>query len=166
MVAFDRTAWRRRMIRSTCPACGPNSAACGGFSFLHSQPVTLARGVAHANDSLTLSIAGCFRFFTLIQSGDRPARYGRQRPFLATPLLPKTRRATPTAPANLSPPAPSGRPAGSGSAPATTNAAGLGENDRTIGRGDELIYSCHRHSGHRKRWHHGRKCEGGKTDQH
>src|ERR1700738_2195985 len=29
----------------------------------------------HPNASITRCIAGCFRFFTLTQSGDRPARY-------------------------------------------------------------------------------------------
>jgi hypothetical protein len=31
----------------------------------------------HPNASITRCIAGCFRFFILTQSGDRPARYGR-----------------------------------------------------------------------------------------
>jgi hypothetical protein len=33
----------------------------------------------HQNESLTRLIAGWLRFFTLTQSGDRPARYGRSR---------------------------------------------------------------------------------------
>jgi hypothetical protein len=35
---------------------------------------SLTRPRVHANESATRLIAGCFRFFTLIQSGDRPAR--------------------------------------------------------------------------------------------
>jgi hypothetical protein len=35
----------------------------------------------HQNESLTRLIAGWLRFFTLTQSGDRPARYGRSRRF-------------------------------------------------------------------------------------
>ena len=43
---------------------------------------------AQANASITRSIAGCFRFLTLIQSGDRPARYGRSRRFDTRPSKP------------------------------------------------------------------------------
>jgi hypothetical protein len=42
---------------------------------------------------MTCDIAGCFRFFTLIQSGDRPARYGRSRRFETKPSKPMLLRA-------------------------------------------------------------------------
>ena len=42
---------------------------------------------------MTRDIAGCFRFFTLIQSGDRPARYGRSRRFETKPSKPKLQAA-------------------------------------------------------------------------
>ena len=44
--------------------------------------------------SFTLSIAGCSRFLTFTQSGDRPARYGRSRRFDTKPLASPKRQAT------------------------------------------------------------------------
>jgi hypothetical protein len=41
--------------------------------------------LSHPNASITRFIAGCFRFFTLTQFGDRPGRYGRFLRFDTSP---------------------------------------------------------------------------------
>src|ERR1700751_6454751 len=44
-------------------------------------PAVPCEKAVHENDSITRLIPGCFRFFTLTQSFDRPARYGRSTRF-------------------------------------------------------------------------------------
>src|ERR1700751_3411065 len=44
-------------------------------------PAVPCEKAVHENESITRLIAGCFRFFTLTQSFDRPARYGRSTRF-------------------------------------------------------------------------------------
>ena len=56
-------------------SCAPNPAP----GSLYSRPL---------NASITRSIAGCVRFFNLIQYFDRPPRYGRSRRFDIKPSSP------------------------------------------------------------------------------
>jgi hypothetical protein len=83
-----RNEWLSPCAASTLPSVGleicASCATRGTCIRTHLLP-TACREVAitsfgdHLNASITRSIAGCVPFFILIQSGERPARYGRSR---------------------------------------------------------------------------------------
>jgi len=61
---------------SCCGAPTLRIAECSQFESAPCSPRLSARNRQRANDSFTLSIAGCFRFFTLTQSGEAPRPVG------------------------------------------------------------------------------------------
>src|SRR6266849_1740902 len=81
-----RNEWLSPCAASTLPSVGleicASCATRGTCIRTHLFPTpcreAAIRGFGdHPNASITRCIAGCFRFFPLTQSGDRPARYGR-----------------------------------------------------------------------------------------
>src|ERR1700747_1443020 len=70
----------------------PNSAAGGTSIGAHAIAAngrySAFVAAAQRKDSITRSIAGCFRFLILIQCFVRPARYGRSRCFETNPSNP------------------------------------------------------------------------------